>query len=83
MLVKEFGEEVIEEYIRRTGEYHCCNAETIRKWILEDRKKGAQRKKEKKENAFTTFPQRQYETEQYADMEKRLLKNGGAQHDGE
>lgn len=78
-LVKEFGKPLVEEYIKRTGEYHCCNAVTIRNWILDDQAKQKSRKegKPQKQNQFNFFPQRQYGEDIYTDMERKLLKKGG------
>lgn len=69
-LIREFGAEVAEEYIRRTTEYHCCNLKTIRKWIAED-----QQKHRKDKNVFNTFPQRNYSEAQMNFMECKLLGN--------
>lgn len=68
-LVLEFGEQMTEEYIRRTSAYHCCNLETIRKWIAEDQKKHRHNK-----NMFTSFPQRNYSNVEMNLIEQQLLK---------
>lgn len=69
-LIQEFGAEITEEYIRRTSEYHCCNPVTIRKWITED-----QKKHKRNENAFATFPQRNYEQNVMNALERHLLRD--------
>lgn len=72
-LVKEFDRDTVNEYIERTTLYHCCNALTIRKWITEDRKKSINRKSQGRVNKFNNFPQREMNTENLNDLERRLL----------
>lgn len=72
-LVKEFGRDTVNEYIERTTSYHCCNTPTIRKWITEDRKKSINRKSQGRVNKFNNFPQREMNTENVDDLERRLL----------
>lgn len=67
-LIQEFGEKIAEEYIRKTSEYHCCNPETIRRWIAED-----QHKHQHNKNMFCAFPQRTYNKAQMDAMEEELL----------
>ena len=69
-LIQEFGAEITEEYIRRTSEYHCCNPETIRKWITKD-----QKKHKRNWNAFTSFPQRNYDQNVMDALERYLLRD--------
>lgn len=71
-LVKEFGEEIVEDYIERTKQYKCCNSSTIRKWIMEDQNK---KPVSRKQNQFLQFPQREMTAEQMRDLEQALLGN--------
>lgn len=71
-LVHEFGEEVTEEYIRRTTQYHCCNYATIKKWIAEDQEK--HKRKETSTNKFNDFPQRDYGSDGMSALERQLLE---------
>lgn len=68
-LVKEFGKELVEDYIQRTTQYHCCNYATIRKWIAEDKEK--ERSRKPKKNTFNNVPQHDYD---FNELEKALLK---------
>ena len=69
-LIKEFGEEIVEDYIERTTNYKCCDYSTIRKWIMED-----QDKKPVNRNQFLQFPQRERTPEQINNLEQVLLRN--------
>ncbi len=70
-LVKEFGKELVEDYIERTKQYKCCNYATIKKWIAEDKEK--ERSRKPKKNTFTDIPQHQYTEEEMKDLERELL----------
>ena len=37
ILISEFGETLVKDYIERTKQYKGCNYATIRQWILEDK----------------------------------------------
>lgn len=67
-LMQEFGEEIVEDYIRRTTPYKCCNYATIRKWIIEDKGKKPRR------NNFSNFPQRNYGEDRMSELEQSILK---------
>lgn len=67
-LVKEFGEEIVKDYIERTTSYKCCSYATIREWIIEDKAK------QKKKNKFANFPQRNYKPEEMKELEQALLR---------
>lgn len=67
-LISEFGEEIVEDYIRRTSEYNCCCEKNIREWIRQDREKN------RKRNKFGDFPQRKYTASDYSMIEEMLLK---------
>lgn len=68
-LIKEYGVDVIEDYIKRTTQYHCCSYATIKKWIAEDKEK--ERSRKPKKNTFTNIPQRDYD---FDELERALLK---------
>lgn len=68
-LIKEYGADVTEDYIKRTTQYHCCDYDTIKKWIAEDKEK--ERSRKPKKNTFTDIPQRDYD---FDELEKALLK---------
>lgn len=70
-LIREYGPNVTEDYIKRTTQYHCCNLSTIRKWIAEDKEK--ERSRKPKKNTFTNIPQHQYTEEEMKDLERELL----------
>lgn len=69
-LFSEFGRKTIEDYIERTREYKCCNYDTIRRWILEDKDR-----KPKDNNQFNQFMQREVTKEQMDELERKLLAN--------
>lgn len=69
-LYQKYGSELTEEYIKRTTQYHCCDYETIEKWIEED--KGKKQNNQKK-NRFNDFPQREYTQEELINLERILL----------
>lgn len=69
LLAKEYGIDVTEDYIKRTTQYHCCNYDTIRKWIAEDKEK--ERSRKPKKNSFNDIPQHDYD---FKELEKKLLK---------
>ncbi|MDE6706746.1 MAG: hypothetical protein K2K06_01740 [Oscillospiraceae bacterium] len=59
-LITDFGEEVVRDYIQRADNYsvehnrwYKNNAETIRKWILEDKEKPKFKNKQAKKDKFT------------------------------
>lgn len=68
-LIKEYGIELVDEYIRRTTQYKCCNYETIKRWIEED-----QKKEKNKKRGFCNFSQRKYTEDQMKILERELLK---------
>lgn len=68
-LIKEYGADVTEDYIKRTTQYHCCDYATIRKWIAEDKEK--ERSRKPKKNTFNNIPQHDYD---FNELEKTLLK---------
>lgn len=69
-LYQKYGSELTEEYIKRTTQYHCCDYETIEKWIEEDKEK---KQNNQKKNRFNDFPQRQYTQEEMIKLERILL----------
>lgn len=69
LLIKEYGIDVVEDYIQRTTQYHCCSYATIRKWIAEDKEKEQSRKPKK--NTFNNIPQHDYD---FDELERKLLK---------
>ncbi len=68
-LIDEYGADVTEDYIKRTTQYHCCDYDTIKKWIAEDKEK--ERSRKPKKNTFTDIPQRDYD---FDELEKALLR---------
>lgn len=68
-LIKEYGADVTEDYIKRTTQYHCCSYATIKKWIAEDKEK--ERSRKPKKNTFNNIPQHDYD---FDELEKALLK---------
>lgn len=68
-LIREYGADMAEDYIKRTTQYHCCNYDTIRKWIAEDKEK--ERNRKPKKNTFNNIPQHDYD---FKELEKALLK---------
>ncbi len=76
-LVKEFGEEIVKDYIERTTQYHCCNYATIKKWIAEDQEKHKRKETSvtKAANNFNNFPQRDYSSDGMSALERQLLGN--------
>lgn len=71
-LAGEFGWKTVEDYVERTKAYKCCNYDTIRQWILEDRDRGNNRLPERK-TPFDDFPQRDYSLEEIDSLEQSLL----------
>ena len=67
-LIKEYGVDIAEDYIKRTTQYHCCNYDAIRKWIAEDKEK--ERSRKPKKNSFNNIPQHDYD---FKELEKALL----------
>lgn len=47
-LIGMYGTEMVEDYIKRTTQYNCCNLSTIKRWIEEDREKENNRRNKKK-----------------------------------
>lgn len=74
-LINEFGKETVEDYIERTKAYKCCNYDTIREWILEDKNRDNGRKPRNK-NQFNNFMQREVTKEQMDDLEQKMLRKG-------
>lgn len=72
-LYQEFGEEIVEDYIGRTTDYHCCSYATIKKWIAEDQEK--HKRKDTNVNKFNNFPQRDYGSDGMSELERQLLEN--------
>ena len=77
-LCKKYGQSLVDAYIERTSLYKCCNVRTIEKWINEDLDNEHSRRQYFKEmnakkNKFNNFPQRQYSSEDYEEIEKKLL----------
>lgn len=70
-LVNEFGEKTVEDYIERTKAYKCCDYDTIRRWILEDKDR-----KLKSKNQFNNFMQREVTKKQMDKLEQMILKKG-------
>lgn len=64
-LVNEFDEKTVNDYIERTKAYKCCNYDTIRQWILED--------KDKKPKMKNQFMQRKTTSQEMDDLERKLL----------
>lgn len=78
-LCKKYGKQLIDVYIERTTLYKCCNAHTIEKWVMEDMENERARKKsidemKSKKNSFKNYPQRNYSSEEYAELEKKLIE---------
>ena len=76
-LIKEFGKELVNEYIQLTTTYHLCNYDTIRQWIIEDKEKQSIRQniRVKSNNQFFQFSQREVTDEEMDELEKKLLAN--------
>lgn len=72
-LIKEFGKDIVEDYIQRTMDYKCCNYDTIRKWIIEDKDKKCIRGYNYKQNSFNNFQQREMLQEDLDKLEQQLL----------
>ena len=78
-LSEKYGRAMVDEYIKRTSKYKCCNAHTIEKWINEDLENEHSRKEyfkemKAKKNGFNNFPQRNYSADEMQEMEKKLLR---------
>ena len=73
-LVNEFGKDTVDDYIERTKAYKCCDYDTIRRWILEDKNRDKKRKPKSK-NQFNNFMQREVTQEQMDELEHKLLAN--------
>lgn len=72
-LIKEYGVDVVEDYINRTTQYHCCNLSTIKRWITEDNEKKQNRSTAK--NSFKSFSQRNYTKEEIEALERDFVEN--------
>ena len=86
-LAKEFGQSVLEDYIGRldthiqkTGRRYSSHEATIRSWILEDRRKAAERKP-RGGNRFHNFDQRNTDYDAILREEERRIEHGGDQGD--
>lgn len=67
-LEKEYGIDLVNEYINKTMQYKCCNFDTIKKWIEEDR---ANHRKSK--DSFDGFCKHAYSKEDIKKLEKTLV----------
>lgn len=79
-LILEYGQQLfdkavnrLDEYIQETGKTYKDHNLTIRRWVIDAVKKEGENRGN---NKFNSFPQRNYSLEDYADIEKALLRKG-------
>lgn len=82
-LILEYGQQLfdkavnrLDEYIQETGKTYKDHNLTIRRWVIAAVKKEVENRGD---NKFNSFPQRNYTSQDYADIEKALLRKGRSQ----
>ena len=70
-LIQIYGIAVVEDYINRTMQYHCCTYDMIKKWIEEDNRQKVRCNSLNRPISVS----RNYTVEEMANLEKELLEN--------